>query len=59
MSRRVSFLCDSVEVIPTAQGGMLRVSVNVALDDLLEGVSDSELLAIMDIDTVCAWLVGK
>lgn len=59
MNRSVSFLCDSAEIMPHEKAGKVRVSVNIRLDELLSEVSDNELLAIMDIDTVRAWLDDK
>lgn len=61
----IRFVTDSVEVTPrkvgigAACGCSLQVSVNISLSDLLEGVTDKELLDIMDIDNVRAWLQAK
>lgn len=61
---KIEFVTDCVEITPAQLPGKyprqgVRVSVQIELDELLNGVSDKALLEVMDIDNVRAWLSEK
>lgn len=58
MNRRITFVTDNIEIEPKA-GSELRITTRIALHELLEGVSDNELLEVMDIDNIRKWLAAK
>lgn len=61
---KIEFITDCVEITPAQLPGRyprqgVRVSVQIGLEELLNDVSDFDLLEVMDIDNVRAWLSVK
>ena len=61
---KIEFVTDCVEITPAQLPGKyprqgVRVSVQIELEELLNSVTDKELLAFMDIGTVREWVASK
>lgn len=61
---KIEFITDCVEITPATLPGKhprqgVRVSVQIGLEELLNDVTDNELLEVMDPGNVRAWLAAK
>jgi hypothetical protein len=54
---KITIRADYAEITPL-DDRRVKITVDVSLDDLLETVSDVELLTIMDPDVVRPWLAA-